>query len=182
MVTQGAPKAPKWYPRDANTEKALGNGNSLKGAGGNGRNLKTNDSPHPRRGSGVIGPTHHSLQNLHSSPGLPTAASPSKLEPQMLHFSNLNFSTLFLMQNLQNLQKNDSKRDPVWRPKDCRNDVKVTAQYFHNHAFRAGCVAFLQFCSIANKNKNDSQMESKMTRESFQIGAGASQKRCQNQA
>ena len=34
-----------------------------------------------------------------------SAAGPSKLEPKMRHFPNLNFSTSFFRQNLQNMRK-----------------------------------------------------------------------------
>ena len=74
---------------------------------------------------GVSRLSHHALQNLKTQAGLPTAAGPSRLEPKMLHFSSLNFSRFFAMQNLQNLCTWTATRTSFGSPNPPKSNKKT---------------------------------------------------------
>ena len=106
-----------------------GNPEKPKGAGGRGRSPFA--AP-PQGEQGVIGPTHHALQNLKTQAGLPTAAGPSQKSSKSHQFSSFNFSTLFFMQNLQKPTKWTPKEIPLLKSAKTRAKMP-TSQHQKKH-------------------------------------------------
>ena len=88
----------------------------------------------------MIRSTHHFLQNLHSSAGLPTAACPSKLEPNMRQKCRLD----------SNIKRNFKKFAPIMQKR------RLTTP---KQAFRFKRVHLLSFAASAQYVQHDPKMD-----------------------
>ena len=94
----------------------------------------------------MIGATHHSLQNLKTQAGLPTAAGPSQKSSKSHQFSSLNFSRFFCMQNLQ----------------ICMQNVHFTCYFLTEHLCNEFACKILH-ASIANLHAESANLHAKCT-------------------